>query len=69
MDDMPHGDLTPWSALDVAEQMRLREAYAADPFCLTGTCSLEAKTARFAAWLAARGVAFSAADLHPARKG
>lgn len=68
MDDTPHRDLTPWSGLDPAEQLRLREAYAADPFCLTGTCSLEAKTAHFAAWLAARGVSFSEADLHPARK-
>lgn len=68
MAEMTHHDLTPWSALDAAEQARLREAYAADPFCLTGTCSLEAKTAHFTAWLAERGVAFSAADLRPARK-
>ncbi|MBK1634129.1 hypothetical protein [Rhodovulum adriaticum] len=59
--------LRPWASLDPAEQTRLREAYAADPFCLTGTCSLEAKTAHFTAWLVERGVAFTPEDLHPSR--
>ncbi|TCP58517.1 hypothetical protein EV663_12318 [Rhodovulum bhavnagarense] len=55
----------PWASLTPDEQLCLREAYAADPFCLTGTCSLEAKTAHFTAWLAKRGVTFSEKDLHP----
>lgn len=59
----------PWADLSSERQLALREAYAADPDCLTGTCSLERKTAAFADWLAARGVAFSEADLHPVRKG
>lgn len=67
-EDSKTEDLTPWAALDPARQTELREAYAADPFCLTGTCSLEAKTRHFAEWLAARGVAFSEDDLHPARR-
>ncbi|MCO8145164.1 hypothetical protein NHN26_07985 [Rhodovulum tesquicola] len=68
MDDSTADHLTPWSALDPAQQMGLRTTYAADPVCLTGTCSLEAKTRHFAAWLAERGIAFSADDLHPARR-
>ncbi|MCR8548824.1 hypothetical protein M4578_13380 [Salipiger sp. P9] len=61
-------ELTPWAALPPERQLALREAYAADPACLTGTCSLERKTAAFADWLAAQGVAFSEADLHPGRR-
>lgn len=63
-DDRP-GDaaLTPWADLAPERRLELRAAYAADPACLTGTCSLEAKTAHFAAWLAERGVAFTEADL------
>lgn len=60
--------MTPWAELSAERQLQLREDYARDPACLTGTCSLEAKTAHFAAWLAARGVGFSAADLHPRRR-
>lgn len=59
--------MTPWRDLTPQAQLRLREDYAADPACLTGTCSLEAKTAHFADWLADRGVSFSAEDLHPRR--
>lgn len=55
--------LTPWADLPADRQLALREQYAADPFCLTGTCSLEAKTRHFAEWLAKRGVAFSTGDL------
>ncbi len=55
--------MTPWAKLDTATQTQLRQAYADDPSCLTGTCSLEAKTAHFAAWLAERGIHFDAADL------
>ncbi|ARE39950.1 hypothetical protein RGUI_1809 [Rhodovulum sp. P5] len=69
MSESKTDDLTPWAHLAPQRQIALREAYAADPLCLTGTCSLEAKTAHFTDWLAARGVAFSASDLHPARKG
>jgi hypothetical protein len=57
------GALTPWADLAPERRLELRAAYAADPACLTGTCSLEAKTAHFAAWLAERGVAFTEADL------
>ena len=60
--------MTPWAELPEDRQLQLREDYARDPACLTGTCSLEAKTAHFAAWLAARGVAFSAEDLRPRRR-
>lgn len=60
--------MTPWADLTPDRQLQLREAYAHDPACLTGTCSLEAKTAHFAAWLAARGVVFTVADLRPKRK-
>ncbi|MHC0053688.1 hypothetical protein [Actibacterium sp. D379-3] len=61
--------MTPWHELDPDTQLKLREDYARDPSCLTGTCSLEAKTAQFTDWLAAHGVSFSAEDLHPRRKG
>lgn len=57
------GPLTPWADLSPERRLELRAAYAADPACLTGTCSLEAKTSHFAAWLAERGVAFTEADL------
>lgn len=60
-------DLTPWAELPLETQTELRADYAADPHCLTGTCSLEAKTAHFTDWLARRGVKFSPADLHPRR--
>lgn len=59
--------MTPWAELDADRQLQLRADYARDPTCLTGTCSLEAKTADFAAWLAARGVSFSTADLRRRR--
>lgn len=59
--------MTPWAELSEDRQLRLREDYARDPACLTGTCSLEAKTTHFAAWLAARGVVFTVADLRPKR--
>ncbi len=52
-----------WQDLTPEDQLALREAYGRDPDCLTGTCSLDAKTAHFAAWLAERGVAFGAGDL------
>ena len=57
-------DLTPWADLTPERQLALREEYAKDPFCLTGTCSLEAKTKNFADWLEKQGVAFSMDDLH-----
>ncbi|KGB81901.1 MAG: hypothetical protein CL814_17605 [Confluentimicrobium sp.] len=60
--------MTPWHHLDTDQQLRLREDYNRDPDCLTGTCSLEAKTAHFTEWLAARGISFSERDLHPRRE-
>lgn len=58
--------MKPWSDLTAAEQLDLRLAYGRDPEGQATTCSLAAKTAHFAAWLARRGIAFSATDL-PAR--
>lgn len=60
--------MTLWAELPEDRQLQLREDYARDPACLTGTCSLEAKTTQFAAWLAVRGVVFTVADLRPKRK-
>lgn len=60
--------MTPWKDLTPTEQLKLREDYNASPDCLTGTCSLEAKTARFTEWLAARGVSFTPEDLHPRKR-
>jgi len=60
---MTDTDLRPWAVLSPDEQLALREAYGRDPANQTGTCSLDEKMARFAAWLAARGVAFGPADL------
>ena len=54
---------TAWADLTPERQLALREAYGRDPDCLTETCALDAKTAHFSAWLAERGVRFSAADL------
>ena len=56
-------NVTPWRDLPPERQLALREAYGDDPDCLTGTCSLDAKTAHFARWLARRGVAFGPDDL------
>jgi len=53
-----------WPDLSEDEKLELRTAYAADPQCLTGTCSLEAKTAQFIRWLAERGVDFRPEDLY-----
>ena len=55
--------MTPWADLDANTQIQLRQAYADDPAFPAGICSLEAKTAHFAAWLAERGVRFDADDL------
>ncbi|MGC9369312.1 MAG: hypothetical protein ACP5DX_07235 [Paracoccaceae bacterium] len=59
--------MTPWKDLSPAQQLELREAYNASPDCLTGTCSLEVKLARFTEWLAGRGVQFTEDDLRPPR--
>ncbi|WP_212525334.1 hypothetical protein [Actibacterium sp. MT2.3-13A] len=59
--------MIPWRDLSPEQQLRLREDYNASPDCLTGTCSLEAKLARFTDWLARRGVHFSEEDLRPPR--
>jgi len=68
MERQDPSELIAWADLGPDRQLGLRNAYAADPACLTGTCSLEAKTAHFAAWLAERGVAFTEKDLHPGRQ-
>lgn len=59
--------MTPWKDLSPEQQLILRQEYNASPDCLTGTCSLEAKLARFSEWLAERGVQFTEDDLHPPR--
>lgn len=55
--------MTPWNTLSPEEQLALREAYGQQSQAEPGTCSLDLKIARFADWLAERGVAFEAADL------
>ncbi|MDK3020340.1 hypothetical protein [Pseudodonghicola flavimaris] len=68
MSDLPPTtDPIPWSGLSAERQLQLREAYGRDPACQTGTCSLDDKIARFADWLAARGIRFGAEDL-PGRR-
>lgn len=48
----------PWDALTEEEQIRLRVEYGHYLDQLPPTCSLEEKNARFARWLAERGVRF-----------
>lgn len=52
-----------WRDLDSGTQLRLRLDYHKELDLAPRTCSLAEKTARFAAWLAGRGVAFGAEDL------
>lgn len=59
--------MTPWKDLSPEQQLKLREEYNASPDCLTGTCALEAKMARFTDWQAEREVSFSEEDLPPRR--
>ena len=54
-----------WADLPAEEQLALREAYQAELDRVPRTCAMDEKLARFTAWLAARDVAFSAADLSP----
>ena len=56
-------ELQAWSALDGDVQVRLRAEYQSELDAQPLTCSLEEKTARFANWLAARGVWFTHDDL------
>lgn len=55
--------MRPWSELSRDEQTALRLAYQDEIDRNPLTCSLDEKTARFTAWLAGRGIAFTAADL------
>lgn len=55
--------MTRWPDLSTDEQLKLREAYGRDPDCQTGTCSMDAKIAQFANWLAVREIEFTADDL------
>lgn len=48
----------PWDLLPKAEQTRLRVEYGRYLESLPPTCSLEEKNARFARWLAERGVLY-----------
>jgi hypothetical protein len=56
-------DLKPWAALTADEQLAFQTAYQSDLDRQPKTCSLDEKVNRFAAWLADRGVSFSADDL------
>ncbi|WP_172292442.1 hypothetical protein [Pseudoruegeria sp. HB172150] len=56
-----------WEELGGEEQLALREAYAPAQDSEPGTCDMTLKVDRFAAYLAERGVAFSADSLR--RKG
>lgn len=55
---MKDGALRPWEALSPAEQLELRVQFGHYLDSLPPTCSLETKIARFAGWLAERGVHF-----------
>lgn len=59
--------MTPWSDLTSDEQLQLRLAYQAHLDSLPPSCSLDDKVSAFAAWLAARDVAFSIEDVSPKR--
>ncbi|MGR3364751.1 MAG: hypothetical protein ACU0CY_11285 [Maritimibacter harenae] len=52
-----------WTEVPGDEQLRLREAYQRELDRAPATCSLDEKVTRFAAWLAARDIAFSAEDI------
>lgn len=52
-----------WTDLDKEAQLRLRLDYQAVLDREPRTCDLDEKTARFTAWLAARGVAFGGENL------
>ncbi|MEC7764510.1 MAG: hypothetical protein VX874_21580 [Pseudomonadota bacterium] len=54
-----------WAELTTDAQTALREAYQHEIDRNPRTCSMDEKVTRFTNWLAARGVAFSAADLSP----
>lgn len=56
-----------WASLSPERQLELREEYGRDPVCQTSTCSLDAKIALFAGWLADRGIAFDKDDVKPPR--
>lgn len=56
-----------WTSLSPERQLDLREEYGRDPVCQAGTCSLDAKIAQFASWLAERGIAFGKDDVKPPR--
>lgn len=60
--------LRPWNGLDADEQTALRSAYQTELDAQPLTCSLDQKMARFAAWLAERGVSFTWDDLRRPNK-
>ncbi|SIS77245.1 hypothetical protein [Phaeovulum vinaykumarii] len=59
--------LIPFRDLPPARQAELRAAHARAESTAAGTCSMEIKIARFAAFLAPHGVSFTEADL-PGRR-
>lgn len=55
--------MTPFRDLPPERQESLREDYAAEMARQAATCSLDEKIARFAAWLAPRGISFGPKDI------
>jgi hypothetical protein len=62
------GKFTPFRELTAERQLALREAWAEETARQATTCSLDEKTARFAAWLKPQGISFGAEDLPPRRR-
>lgn len=65
---MPTGPAIPFRDLPADRQLALRLAWTAEADRQGTTCSLDDKIARFAAWLAPQGIAFTADDLPQRRR-
>jgi hypothetical protein len=68
-DPSPPPALTPFRDLPADRQLALREAWGAEMARQGTTCDLDAKIARFAAWLAPQGIGFGPDDLPLRRRG
>jgi len=60
--------MTPFRDLPQEQQDSLREDYSAEMARQATTCSLDEKIARFAAWLAPRGISFGPEDIPRGRR-